>query len=907
MASPINKLIGANLRHHASRYVSTAIAVTIASTFVVLCLTLVGSVTDQYLATVEDETKGSSVVIAQGATDEIPESAATADQQKDLQSRLESAVESLNDVERVDASTSYVYKSGDDDYQATTGAYAAISKGDNQTLRTIAFTQTAPLATSEYHSGRAPQSKDEIAIDANAAQSLDAHVGDSITVDYYGNDDGVSFTISGIIVASKFENQSLQVTPEGAQRISENGLVSSYKVIARDSALRSPNSTVSAQEKLQKEVNTALESINNDAKTYGITYTAYTSQKILESGRRNVQTAVTGMTVTALIFPLIAAFVAAIIVGTTFQVIALQRRRELALLRAVGAQSRQVRTLIFRETSAAGIVSSLIGATVGSAVGAALLVYLGVATNFFTAFAHLPWMSIILTFIVSSIITTFVGIAPARKASSISPLAALSPVQTVQEERRSHTIRIIIGVILLVASIAGIIYGLKLPSETDTEIYARFGIVVLSVFVCWIAAMMIFTVALPYIIYGVGSILRTPVGRLARGNVVRNPGRTASTGIAVIIGVVFMSTISVGVASVQTTIDSTLNENFPIDIEATSLSGNLGDAELKNLQEFKYATQTKVVYGATAIVDNNTSEMVSVLGYPDVSTIARSDMKQIENGTVHVNTSDSLAKKSSVNLCFVPSSMSDAAAQTADSQTADAQTFDSSSDAYSAQTDAQALTSALTCRDFTVVKDGNVTMGTARISDQDLKADVSNAQPVSVIMRIRDNAQMEDVMSELGKIGEKVNISGGFIQRSVFTQILNVIVTVFLVLLGVSVVISLVGVANTLGLSVAERTQENGLLRALGLTRGQMRRLLVTEAFLTSVVSTLVGIGLGIIFAVIGMYTLPFGDMADVMITIPYGQLGTLLAVIVLASVVAAWLPGRQAAKVSPVEALASE
>lgn len=903
MASPINKLIGANLRQHASRYVSTALAVIIATTFVVLALTLMNGISQQYSASLEDETRGTSTIISEEYYDSGSESsdgdaatssAATAKASQEYFKDIISAVKAIPGVANVVESASAVQVDGDS-VSVSPVMNIQIQKDDTRALRGVVYNQSAPLAQKKYIEGKAPSTADEIALDRVSAESLNVKVGDKIRVGMYGSDETREFTITGITALARVSNQAsivVVLTEAGAQSINPQS-TRSLKVIPQDSALQSPSASEASQKNLTAEIQKALTSVNAGAKAAGLQFNAYSSEKVLDTSRKSAQTQTGAMTGAVLVFPLISAFVAAIIVGTTFQVIALQRRRELALLRAVGAQAKQVRSLIFRETSAAGIISALIGATVGALLGGAMSVSLGFAVSFADAMTTLPWKNIIITWIVASLITIFVGATPARRASTVSPLAALSPVQSVQEEKRSHRVRVIIATIMLALGVAGTVYGLGMPSEESGQIMARFGIVVLAVLICWIAAMIIFSVALPYIIYAVGVIIPTPVGRLARGNVLRNPSRTASTGIAVIIGVVLMSTISVGVASVQSTIDTQLSKSHPIDVEAASATASLTSQQIKDLENFKYAEKTVAGLGDSAIVNDDQETLLRVVGVPNLNEVARSQVNNVERGTVHVAPESSYANEKTMRVCFVP--------------TGSLETTTAADGGTSISVSKDGLDS-LECQTMTVVKDSQVDYGTLRVNIDDLKAADPEAQVSVVYMRIKDGTPFDQVITALTKIGNSVTMGGGYIQRNMYMQALNIIVTVFLVLLAVSVIISLVGVANTLGLSVAERTQENGLLRALGLSKGQMRRLLVLESFLTSLVSTIVGIVLGIIFAIIGMHTLPFNDLSTgIVISLPWGQLIGLLAIIVVASMLAAWLPGRQAAKVSPVEALAHE
>jgi putative ABC transport system permease protein len=135
---------------------------------------------------------------------------------------------------------------------------------------------------------------------------------------------------------------------------------------------------------------------------------------------------------------------------------------------------------------------------------------------------------------------------------------------------------------------------------------------------------------------------------------------------------------------------------------------------------------------------------------------------------------------------------------------------------------------------------------------------------------------------------------------------IDTVLAVAIGLLAVSVLVSLVGVANTLSLSVAERTRENGLLRALGLTRRQMKAMLVLESLLISVSGTLAGVLLGIGFGWVGVHALPL-DLERTIVVVPWWQVAGVGAIAIVCAVVAAWLPGRRAARTSPVEALAAE
>ena len=148
-------------------------------------------------------------------------------------------------------------------------------------------------------------------------------------------------------------------------------------------------------------------------------------------------------------------------------------------------------------------------------------------------------------------------------------------------------------------------------------------------------------------------------------------------------------------------------------------------------------------------------------------------------------------------------------------------------------------------------------------------------------------------------------VSGAAIERVTFNSIIDVLLLVVTGLLGVAVVIALIGVANTLSLSVLERTRENSLLRALGLTTGQLRGMLAIEAVLVAGVAAIMGAGMGIVYGWLGAQA-TLGGVATVVPTVPWLQLAAVFGVAVVAGLLASVVPARRAARLSPVEGLAT-
>uniref|UniRef100_UPI002609BBB2 ABC transporter permease n=1 Tax=Nocardioides sp. TaxID=35761 RepID=UPI002609BBB2 len=185
---------------------------------------------------------------------------------------------------------------------------------------------------------------------------------------------------------------------------------------------------------------------------------------------------------------------------------------------------------------------------------------------------------------------------------------------------------------------------------------------------------------------------------------------------------------------------------------------------------------------------------------------------------------------------------------------------------------------------------------------------LAGTTPRALWIRAADGANASDlqtaIISAASKAGMTVTVAGDYDKRSFITRQVRVISVAVVGLLGVAVVIALIGVGNTLGLSVVERTRENSLLRAMGLTRGQLRATLAWEGVLLSLAATLIGIVVGVGFALVGVEVLIGSLSVDTSIAVPWAALVVMVVVAVLAGVVASLVPSRRAAQISPAAGL---
>ena len=440
--------------------------------------------------------------------------------------------------------------------------------------------------------------------------------------------------------------------------------------------------------------------------------------------------------------------------------------------------------------------------------------------------------------------------------------------------RKKHTIRFIIGALIAVAGCASVALAWRSDSG-GTKFLGAFGGSLLAL----LGALLVASVLLPALTRAFGSVFPGTLSAMARENTMRNPGRTSATGTAIIIGVTLVVTIMVGAASVRTTLTNAVNDARPFDLMAVSTSGALTDDQQAAIAATDGVAATVAQYAAPGTLtttsgapayagpegagseDEAQASSVMITGEPDYTGVTHSTVTQLGDNQVRVG--DEALAGQTLRLC------------------------------------------ADTCVELSATYDKNASVGEAQVSEKTLRSIASSLERQAIIIKMADGADAETVQAALLK-DSHLSVNGSALERQMYTKIIDQLMLVLVGLLGVSVLVSLVGVANTLSLSVAERTRENGLLRALGLTRRQMKSLLALEALFLSMTGALIGVGMGVAFGWVGVMSLPI-EGATPVLSVPWLQLVGVCVVAVVSALIASWLPGRRAAKVSPSEALATE
>lgn len=555
-------------------------------------------------------------------------------------------------------------------------------------------------------------------------------------------------------------------------------------------------------------------------------------------------------------FVALAALVAAMVVANTFTIVLTQRQRQIALLRCIGATASQLRRSILVEAMVMGVVGSAFGLAAGVVGARIVTAAIGMDGSTFTVGAA----SLAVTGLTGVVVTMVAALGPTARAARIPPVAALRPVESAQRSRAIGRVRLALGTLLCVggaAVLAGGVVQHVFPMAVGGGAITAVGVLVML------------RVVLPVVLRllsGLGGVFGAP-GRLAVANTLRNPARAATTCTALVVGVGAIATVLVASASAKAGADAAVDARNPLDLQVTAVTGTMPSQLLFSLP------RTAGVQAAVAV-----SGTVVSVGGNDVRLFGptAAEWGRVRNGG-----------ELSPGEVALPVDLTDQL----DLSPGDPVTLHRGAAAVTLRLAVDPLTddgSAVTLQPALLALDPHPAIGAVWAKF------TSDAAPNEVIGRVNPAvAPFADV-----------NVSGAGVQRAATSDVLDSLITLALALLAVTAVIAVVGIGNSLGLSVVERTRESALLRALGLRRRQLRAMLAVEAGLLALVAATVGIVFGLIFgwAAVGA---AFGQADEpVILTVPYGRLSAVFAGTLLAGVIASVLPGRRAASTTPTQAL---
>jgi putative ABC transport system permease protein len=712
--------------------------------------------------------------------------------------------------------------------------------------------------------GRAPTGTDEIIIDKGSADKGNFTVGQTVKVLLKGPTQ--QFTISGI---AKFGTTD---SPAGAtfvgfpyntaqKLLAEPGQIDSISAVA---------DTGVSQEQLAASI----------TKVVPADVEVLTGEQITKENQNDIKQGLRFFNIFLLVFAGVAVFVGMFIIYNTFSILVAQRGRELALLRAIGASRRQVRVSVLLEGVAVGLIASIVG------LGLGILVAKGLTSLLSALGIDLPSGSLVLlprTVIVSIIvgvgITVVSALVPARRASRIPPVAAMREVAV--DTSASSRKRVIIGIVALALGVLLLFAGLAKGGGSGAS---QVG---LSALVVFAAA----SILGPVIAKPVAKLLGAPLpflkgisGTLARENAVRNPRRTASTAAALMIGVGIVVFILVLAASVKQSITDITGNQLKADYIVNTTSGGFG-----NSMGFSPDVATKV---------SALPEVQSVSGM-------RFGAMQVEGGTKVVFAVDPTTIEDVYDFVNVTGSIKDLSK--INTIAVDKKVAEKNGWAIGTTVDVT-FASETTPMEIVALIDGSKAFSNWGMGIPTYELHFADQFDSFVFVKLKpgaDTAAFEQGVNNILKDYPTAELQTPEQFTSSVAGQINQLVSVIYALLFLAIIIALLGIANTLALSIYERRHEIGLLRAVGMTRRQVRSSVRWESVIIALFGTALGLVIGVAFGaaiVRSLRTLGFTGFV-----IPFGQLVVVTILAAVAGVAAAILPARKAAKLDILSSISTE
>jgi len=717
--------------------------------------------------------------------------------------------------------------------------------------------------------GAPPAGPDEVVLDRRTATDAGYQIGDRVGL-IAGQGEKSAFTVAGIATFGKLDNYSgssaalLETTT--AQSLFAAPASFDWIAVAADKGLS------------QQELVDQIEQAGLPPQTEAITGAQYTKES-QDQFRKAIGTFKTIL----LIFALVSLFVGAFIIYNTFSIIVAQRTKEVALLRAIGASRRQVLGSVIVEAALVGLIASTVGIVVGIGLAIGLKSALaGVGLELPATSPVITARTILSSLAVGLVVTVVSAVFPARKAARVAPVAAMRDVAI---DTSGHSrVRLLSGLLIVALG------ALSLYSGLFTEVANALPIVGLGVFLTFIGV----AVLGPSFAGPASKFIGAPVarfggvtGHLARENARRNPKRTATTASALMIGVGLVSFIAIAGQSAKASSIDAINQTVITDfvIDSGSFIGNgLSPALVTQLQALP---ETQTAAGLRLNLAEVGGSAQLVMGFDPDALPRIFSFKVIEGSMSDLGTDGVLISK-----------------KTADGMNL---TIGSPLPMKFAETGPQMLRVA-------AIYDTNLGAalpgGGYLISEQTYDANypVNQQTEYQVYVKLEPGADEAAARSAIEAITAayptaKVQDLAQFKSTQVgqINQFLNVIYA----LLGLSLIIALIGIINTLLLSVYERVREIGLLRAVGETRRQLRSTVRWEAVIITVLGTLLGVVIGLVFGWALVRAL--ADEGIKVFEVPWGQLALFVVIGGGFGVLAAVYPAFRASRLNILAAIASD
>jgi len=713
------------------------------------------------------------------------------------------------------------------------------------------WTGNARIDATTVVEGRGPQADGEIVLDLDSAASLGYAVGDAVRVQ---TDSGITeLTLVGTVRFG--EDNNLQGATLAQVAMSQAHLLGGEEGYHQIAVIATQGQDVDA---LAGAVATV---IPDGAR-------AITGEKKAAEQIESLDQLLTYINIFAIVFALIALFVGGYIIVNTFRIIVTQRTRELGLLRAIGATGTQVRNMILLEA----LVVSIIASTVGIVLGYLLALAIGgivtlIAGDILGALV-VPWEAVALSYGLGALVTLVAALMPALHAARISPMEALRESATAG--RKPLTLRNIVGSTLALLGVVAVALGL-FASVTNPAIYVGVGAVLLVLGVTLLAAQVLVPMA-----YGLRGLLTSRFGvdgKLAANNIRREPRRSANTAAALMIGVMLLALIATFTESLKAVVTAQFQQT-EADFFVMSATGDIPAGAMDVI----------------ASVDG--VDFVTALSIADLSVNGEDQLGMVVDPefidrAFALDTDRPLTQLD--GGVFVGPDLHDQGVNVGDTITVKGR-----------EGSAEATVTGL----YAMEGDADVIM------DFDLAGQVSGDVPLlqgfaGLSEGADADAMQTTIMEALSADYPMVLLQQPGQLEQLARSLVDMILAIISSLLASALVIAILGVANTLLLSVTERTREIGLLRAVGLKRGSIWRMITVESLVMAIFGTILGMILGVgLGAALVTSLADFGFQG---VAIPWAWMAVYTVASAIAGVLAAIWPAWRASRMDILQAIAAD
>jgi putative ABC transport system permease protein len=723
--------------------------------------------------------------------------------------------------------------------------YPQLSTGGQRTPGVLTVLLDPTVRWQQLSSGTWPDRDDEVVIGESTADALGLSIGDSVGVT--GSGSPVALTVVGV-----WSTGSTGFATSTPTLIATAGAVARTGADVVTSALLVVGDGTGA-DALVDRIDAVLP---DDAPVVVLTRDEATTRAVasLTGG-----VAVLGLIVVG--FVAVTLFAAGLVITHTFAMVVARRTQELALLRCVGASRAQVRWLILGEAALTGLCASVVGAVLGWAATIGLSA-LGGSWGLATAPTATALVVGVLAVAMGTALTVVAAAGPARRANRVAPLAALRPVDARPVSRR----RRVVGAVAAVGvglSLLGVRNGAGLPLALLAGVLAYLTVAAGS------AEVFRSITRVAGVLWRRGA----PSARIGVLNLDRNAQRTAASALTVVVGVALVVLMSVGIGSVRGSLLAQIDAERPVDLVVESSAPTGIDDSLQ--------TRVAAVPGVSAVA----AVLAGTATVPELGDVPL---------TVRATDPEAMVRVAR-----------------------DGRTPPGVDDVWISPTDSGP-----------VVDGGPVTLS-GDLGSRELTARITDATPAGVLtvdpavldqlvdtpvvglLQLRvgedpDSAQAQQLVATILGLSADLTVYGGIQDRVYYTSILNRMLAVVLALLAVTILVAVVGIANTTSISVLERRSEYAMLRAAGMTRAQLIRMVCTEAGAIAGVGASIGAVLGVTLAWAGLRGLSASATKLVLtLQVPYGQVVVVLVVALLCGLLASIGPALAASRRTIVQDMA--